>query len=246
MAYQNLFKIMTFKKPSILVVLGVFFGLSLSGCGSTKSPNVEVNVESVSISLDNDANDTMATSVDLVLVYDPDLAKVIGKLDSKTYYATVNQIKVDSPGLIEIYHWELTPGQTINNYPITHLDGADIWAAYVFASYVSKGPHRVRLGSSEHATVHLKALDFCVLEVGCFGAPGSADVSAGESAYQKLLEAHTKVQKVQPLDPRMKISSQNPGREIYNRSKGEALSYGRRHGVEREVKLTEEIIEESF
>lgn len=195
-----------------LFLYSMFCALLLVGCGTIpEGPHPEVELQTVTIALDADANDRQATSVDLVLCYDKALAKAIGKLDSASYYARVRQLKIDNPETIQIYHWELTPGQSILSYPIKRKECDLLWAGYFFADYKTKGSHRVRVGSAETATLHLKRYDYCMTETGCFSDQGMGSASEPQAAYQNMVNARTGVgggkQPTQrPVEPRIKAS----------------------------------------
>lgn len=148
----------------VAFLFGILF---LAGCQSNDQDSYpDVSVENVSILLDADANENSATSVDLLMIYDKGLLKSVMSMNSRKYYANLNQIKRDYPELVDIFHWELTPGQFIYNYPITMRSDTP-FGAVVFADYFTPGDHRIRIGSEENIHIQLKRLDFCVIEQGC-------------------------------------------------------------------------------
>lgn len=155
-----------------LKTMGLFLGagglvLSLISCSSTDTDNEpDVNLEKISISLDFDANQDSATAVDLVFVYDPNLLKALMKMKASDYFASSDQIKRDYPEMVEVMHWELTPGQVAIEHPVTEKSDYPI-AAFLFADYFSPGTHRLRVGSHEEIHVRLKKYDFCIIEQGC-------------------------------------------------------------------------------
>lgn len=143
----------------------------LSACSLFKDcPTPTIYLQEVNFSLDSDANKRSATAIDLLIVYDPALLEVLLRMDAKDYYLATKQLKQDYPTLADILHWELTPGQTVKNYPIT-LRSAAPQGVVMFADYYAPGPHRVRVGSSKVIHVQFRENDFCILEQGCFGEP---------------------------------------------------------------------------
>lgn len=161
---MNDFKGNILSRTYAMMIVGCLF---LCGCQSNDQESYpDVNIETISILLDADANDKSATSVDLLMVYDKGLLKSLMSMNSKKYYANLNQIKRDYPELVDIFHWELTPGQAINNYPISMRPDTP-FGAVLFADYFSPGDHRIRVGGAENLHVQLKRLDFCVIEQGC-------------------------------------------------------------------------------
>lgn len=101
-------------------------------------------MDKVSIYTDPDLNNNSATAVDLVIVYDEDLVKHIGSMSACTYFASQQQLLLDHPTLLDIWHWELVPGQNIKNFSPPH-DKGRAFAAFVFANYLGSGNHRLRV-----------------------------------------------------------------------------------------------------
>lgn len=167
-----------YKNQLIQCTRGVLFCIVLlAGCQSIEDNYPDINIQTISIMLDADANENSATSVDLIVVYDKALVKSLMGMDSKKYFANLNQIRRDYPEMVDIWHWELTPGQVVTNYPITLRECTPL-GAVIYADFYSPGDHRIRLGSSENIHVQVKRLDFCVLEQGCFGEkPGRTGLS---------------------------------------------------------------------
>jgi type VI secretion system protein len=147
------------------ILLGATF---LSGCQffTDVSHDPEVRLQSVSLLLDHDANMRSATSVDIILVYSKELKDTLLQMNSQNYYKCAEQIRRDYPELVDVWHWELTPGQVIRYYPIRQRPGP-VQGAFIFADYMTSGNHRIRLGSQVHSTIRLRREDFCVSEQGC-------------------------------------------------------------------------------
>lgn len=161
---MNYFQVKVLRQTYKVMCLGLIF---LYGCQSSNDESYpDVKLETISILLDADANENSATSVDLLMVYDKALLKSLTSMNSKKYYANLNQIKRDYPELVDIFHWELTPGQAINDYPITMRSDTP-FGAVMYADYFSPGDHRIRVGTEENIHVQLKRLDFCIIEQGC-------------------------------------------------------------------------------
>jgi hypothetical protein len=189
------------RHPLLILLFAI---LMLQGCSwFNEQPKTEPDIylEKINISLDADANNQSATAVDLLIVYDPALLKVLMKMDAKTYYQTTEQIKLDYPEMLDIWHWELAPGQVVRDYSIERR--ADYPAgAIIFANYYTPAPHRVRLGSASHIHVRLKKLDFCVLEQGCPGGP-----IAVQEAYQTALQENLKLSKAKAAASNLKATA---------------------------------------
>ncbi len=151
-----------------LFFLGLPLALMLTGCGFLPEPVSEpsVNVEEISITLDSDANLNSATAVDVVVIYRADVFRALLKMTASEYFASADQIKRDYPDVVDVFHWELTPGQRVRNVPVD-FRGESPAGAIVFANYLTPGAHRVRLGTQDQAHIHLRKYEFCVLEQGC-------------------------------------------------------------------------------
>jgi type VI secretion system protein len=165
--------------------VALLFGvLLLTGCQSNDQTYPDVNLETVNILLDADANENSATAVDLLMIYDKGLLKSIMSMNSRKYYNNLNQIKRDYPELVDIFHWELTPGQFIYNYPVTMRDDTP-YGAVVFADYYTPGDHRIRVGTEENIHIQLKRLDFCIIEQGC-SSEQTGRTGVGEAITETL------------------------------------------------------------
>jgi type VI secretion system protein len=172
-----------------------FMSIALAGCNllsqqKERSPHdPEIRLQSIDIALDADANTHTATAVDLLIVYKMDILKTLMKLPAREYYASADQIRRDYPDMMDVWHWELTPGQSIVNYPIT-LRGDEAAGAVIFADYLTPGDHRIRLGSFEHLHVRLRRNDFCILEQGCPPAAIPGPVNPSDNRSEQPIELH--------------------------------------------------------
>lgn len=141
----------------------------LSGCSlfqKEKNEEPSVCLKKVNISLDSDANQDSALAIDLLMIYKKELLDTVMQMKARDYYLSATQLKRDYPEMVDIWHWELTPGQVVKDYPILHRDEPVIGAVF-FADYLTPGDHRVRFGTQMEAHVRAKRFDFCVLEQGC-------------------------------------------------------------------------------
>lgn len=160
-------------KITLILIQGVFLSTLLAGCQkmnpfASKSDSPLICLNKVDISLDSDANQDSAISVDILVIYKEELLKAVMKMTAKDYFASSMQIKRDYPDMVDIWHWELTPGQLVRDYPITQRSDRPE-GAVIFADYFAPGDHRIRFATQDHAHVRLKKYDFCVLEQGCSG-----------------------------------------------------------------------------
>ena len=148
----------------------------LVGCSSDPSP--ELSIDSVSIYAEPDANNNSATSVDLVLVYNQELGKTIGQLTASKYFASAQQLLLDNPTLIDVWRWELVPGQIVDNFEPSQ-DKGDAFSGFVFANYLTPGAHRIKVGPDGVVKILLLKTDLKNLAM-----LNTHDVNTGTSATQ--------------------------------------------------------------
>ena len=146
-------------KSAVIIICSVLF---LAGC-DTLSKLQNVWLDSVTLVMDQDANNDSATSIDLVFFLKQDLMDKVAKMTAFEYYNSVEQLVKDNPKMIQIVRWELAPGQSKLDEKIEGIEGSPL-GAIVFASYTSPGDHRVILGLQHDIIITLKANDFIITE----------------------------------------------------------------------------------
>lgn len=119
-----------------------FFALGIVSCTVEELP--ELNINSVSIYATPDANQNSAIAIDLVMVYNIELLKTIGKMSAAKYFTSVRQLLIDNPLLLDIWHWELVPGQMVVGFAPPQ-DKGPAFGAYVFANYLTPGDRRLKV-----------------------------------------------------------------------------------------------------
>lgn len=129
-------------KEKVSRFLFSLMAIGLVSCTVEEMP--ELSMQSVSIYAEPDANQNSAIAVDLVLVYNQELLKVVGKMSAGQYFASSKQLLLDNPSLLDIWHWELIPGQIVDNFAPPQ-DKGDAYGGYVFANYLTPGDHRVKV-----------------------------------------------------------------------------------------------------
>lgn len=134
----------------------IALGVCLTSCTNDFLP--ELSLDTVSIYTDTDANENSATAVDLVIVYDQELEKSLGKLSAAKYFSSSKQLLLDNPTLLDIWHWELVPGQIVQDFTPPQEQG-DAYAAYVFANYLTPGDHRLKVAPSGVVKILLQRKD---------------------------------------------------------------------------------------
>ena len=132
-----------------------FFLSLLAGCSSSSEVSPKLKVSNATIYAEPKANLNSAIAVDLVLVYDNDLLASIAKLPASTYFETSNQLRLDNPSLLDVWRWELVPGQVVNKFPIDS-DKGRAFGGIVFANYLTPGDHRVKIPPSGEIKILLE------------------------------------------------------------------------------------------
>lgn len=136
----------------VFCAVGLFSGVSLlSGCaGDDQIPML--TIDSVSLYADLDANQNSAIPVDMVLVYSTEVNKMISTLSASKYYQNSQQLQRDNPTALDVWHWELVPGQSVENFEINQSKG-DAFDGYIFANYLTPGDHRIKISPSGEVKV---------------------------------------------------------------------------------------------
>lgn len=149
-------------KEKFFRTLFPFLAIGLVSCTIEDLP--ELSIDTVSIYAEPDANQNSAIAVDLVLVYNQDLLKTLGKMSAAAYFSSSKQLLLDNPTLLDIWHWELVPGQVVENFSPPQ-DKGDAYGAYVFANYLTPGDHRVRVAPNGVVKILLLRDDLRNLEM---------------------------------------------------------------------------------
>ena len=129
-------------RKKLTKVFSLLATVLLVACSSEPQP--ELFIDTVSIYANPDANHNSATEVDLVIVYDLELMKTLSKLSASKYFSDSRQLLLDNPTMLDIWHWELVPGQIVDNFRPPQ-DNGDSFGAFVFANYLTDGDHRVKV-----------------------------------------------------------------------------------------------------
>lgn len=115
--------------------------LCVAGCSSSLP---RVNVDTLSIDVDTQANLDTPIAVDAVLVRNPQLFDMLLGLPSAKWFAQREQLRRDYPKELSVLSYEVVPGQQIIEAPFA-FDGERAAGVLVFADYQTPGAHRVRL-----------------------------------------------------------------------------------------------------
>lgn len=132
--------------------------VAVAACSSAPPP---IDLATLSIESQPDANAGNALAVDVVLVLDAGLEDELLKLPARDWFRKRVQIGRDHPGSLVVQSWELVPGQSV---PRRQVETAKRpVAAVIYADYATPGDHRLRLGRTDNVVrVLLQASDVVV------------------------------------------------------------------------------------
>ncbi|HQS84124.1 MAG: hypothetical protein B7Y25_04345 [Alphaproteobacteria bacterium 16-39-46] len=148
--------------------LGKFLGLLLillqGACSETPPPVPQIFLEKAYISIDPKANLDTAIAMDLLVVYEDGLVDTLFKKSALDYFENKEQILRDNPGQIDVWSWEVVPGQVVAPRSIVMTQPIPR-GAVVFANYLTPGDHRIRLGKELAVQIKLGPKDFSLSPV---------------------------------------------------------------------------------
>lgn len=185
----------------------------LAGCSSSSEVSPELSVSDVTIYAEPDANLNSAIAVDVVLVYDNELLGSISKMPASKYFEASNQLRLDNPSLLDVWRWELVPGQVVSRFPLDS-DKGDAFGGIVFANYLTPGDHRVKIPPSGEVKILLKKNDLMSVADGSFdglniGKTASEAVPNGKS--NSASQAKSKLPCGNPLTASSPSPDDQPG-----------------------------------
>jgi type VI secretion system protein len=132
--------------------------LALPACSSAPPP---IDLATLSIDSQTDANTGNALAVDVVLVLEAGLEADLLKMPARDWFRKRAQIARDNPGGLVVQSWELVPGQSVPKRAVETAKRPV--AAVVYADYATPGDHRLRLARTDNVVrVLLQASDVVV------------------------------------------------------------------------------------
>ena len=137
----------------LLVVCAIIHAACMS------SPTPQVFLEGVYVTVDPNANQDTPVAMDVIVVYEEALVQSLFKLSAAQYFSQKFQIIRDNPGQMDIFSYEVVPGQNVDPRSIT-LSRPIPFGGVVFANYLTPGDHRIRIGKEIAAKITLGPKDF--------------------------------------------------------------------------------------
>ncbi len=138
--------------------------MMLCGCSLFKdvkefigSSSTKVYLNKVTFKADDDANDSSAVKVHIVVVHKEETLKTLMPLDSESYFKKIDDMKDNDPNKesFEVFESDIIPGQTYT-IPINLVNPTHGIGGFIFSNYSSKGKHRKMIGSEQIMLIHLK------------------------------------------------------------------------------------------
>jgi type VI secretion system protein len=124
--------------------VSVVFASTLSCVTPTRSARLQLEVR-----VAPDANDDRPVPVDVVFVWDKQMAGKLADLTAKDWFNKKTALRHDDPSerAFTVRDWEWVPGQVVADIDLAVRPAARQWlrAIFVFANYRTEGPHRIRL-----------------------------------------------------------------------------------------------------
>lgn len=139
-----------FKQLHYSFILWILVVLFLSACASTP-----VQTRRMQFKIAPALNSNTPLALDVVVIYDKQVAKAVEKLSARQWMERKPQFKRDYPLQLRLWEWELVPGEVLPEFDLTAkaLDRAE--GILLFADYATPGLHRARLDPFEYVLVHL-------------------------------------------------------------------------------------------
>ena len=143
-----------------MLAILLFIGTALlAGCSGSSVPTIQT--QTIDLQVGAGANEDNAIAVDLVLVFDIALVPQVEGIDAATWFRTKDQIQLANPTGFEVQSYEVIPSQPGLTIQVGST-GSNAVGAFLFASYITPGPHRTRIDTMPQVLVRLGAMDFKV------------------------------------------------------------------------------------
>ncbi len=129
-----------------------------------KMEPTKVWLQKVYFEVDDQLNEDSPVTVNVVVLYDEKLLKMLAKYTADQYFKKLEQIKRDAGKNMDIFQWEIVPGQTLGPQPVkpNHVTGVGI---LVFARYSTSGDHRQAIGDDREVTIQMGEKDFKIVPI---------------------------------------------------------------------------------
>lgn len=144
------------------LLLVLFLAFSIPGCSVLNALDViqalypKASLKQLQVIAEADANQTTATALDLVFVYDKTAIPLLPK-SGPEWFSKKKSIVASQPGNFDVVSLEVPPGMIIDA-PLPKRSNRSV-GAFIFANYLSRdGQFPVNLTTYTSAEIHLKAM----------------------------------------------------------------------------------------
>ncbi len=155
---ESLFRRADFSNSVISILFAIFMFMS---CGIVARTQSILGIDSkLYVDVRDNINDDSPVALDLVIVKNEDLLKILLNMTAKEWFGKREQIKRDFMEGIEMncLSWEWVPEREILLYAIPVVPKAK--AIVIFANYFSPGEHRLRVDPFSDVKITLLENEF--------------------------------------------------------------------------------------
>ena len=149
------------KAALLLCLLSSLLG-GFSGCSWVFGSSERIDTRAIDIQIPPGANHDWPVAIDIVYVFDDQVAKQLQSLSAADWFRQRNDIGALYPGKLRVVSYEFVPGQL---GPIEHVTGKNTkaFAVFAFANYRGPGVHRARLDRFKKVVIRLGPDDVIVV-----------------------------------------------------------------------------------
>lgn len=198
---------------ALFLCLGSAF--MLSSCGghgnfmtalkmAVKMEPTKVWLQKVFFEVDEKLNKDSPVTVHIVIAYDTNILQTLSTLTSDQYFKKLDQLKRDAGEMIDIFAWDIVPGQTLAPQPIkpTHPNGL---GCLIFARYSTPGDHRQAVGPDREITLEMGTQDFRIVPLKNEASPEEGAPNFKASSLKKIIPSPPKDFKLPQLSKALQV-----------------------------------------
>lgn len=124
-------------QKNIHILCTIFCGVFLGGCLSLQPKPQGTQLQGISFSALPTINQRRTLIVDVIVVYDEEIAKIFATLTIGDYFKKVQDIAAQKPGSIEVWRYDVLP-QSYVLYRLMHIAAAEkAWGIFLAPRYLN-------------------------------------------------------------------------------------------------------------
>jgi type VI secretion system protein len=139
---------MTARKLIIVLALILFPAACLPGLGGG------IETREISFQVDERANDGYAIELDIVFVFDEALAKTLEAYSARSWFRQKQVLIASHAGALSVRQRQAPPNSFMKTVKVSGRE-RDAVACLLFANYIARGEHRLRLGGLQKVQILL-------------------------------------------------------------------------------------------